>query len=354
MMRGKYRMTSWLVPLIVMAFLVASCGLAVAEETLAAAGATFPYPLYSKWFDVYKKTADVSISYQAIGSGGGIRQLKSGLVDIGASDAPLTAQEAKDMPGEVLTLPTVAGAVAIVYNLPGADKRLKLTPDVIADLFLGKIKKWNDKRIASPNPGMDLPSLPVAVVHRSDGSGTSFIFTSYLSAVSRAWAVRVGAGKSVDWPAGIGGKGNEGVAGMVSQTPGGVGYVELSYATQNRIPYASVRNRTGKFVEPTLASTTAAAAGFEKAMQKNLTVLIVNAPGDSAYPIAGFTYLMVYRNQQSAARGRAVAEFLWWAIHDGQKHAPGLRYSPLPDEVTKLVEGKVKQISNAGKPLLAK
>lgn len=354
MMCLRPRLTSWLVPMIAMAFLVVSCGLATAVESLDAAGATFPYPLYSKWFDVYKKTADVSISYQAIGSGGGIRQLKGGLVDIGASDAPLSPQEAKDMPGEVLTIPTVAGAVAIVYNLPGVEKGLKLTPDVIANLFLGNIKRWNDKRIASLNPGLDLPNLPVAVVHRSDGSGTSFIFTSYLSAVSRAWAVRVGAGKSLDWPAGIGGKGNEGVAGVVKQTPGGVGYVELSYATQNRLPYAHVKNRAGKFIEPTLASTTAAAAGFEKAMQKDLTVLIVNAPGETAYPIAGFTYLMVYRNQKSATRGQAVAEFLWWAIHDGQKYAPALQYSPLPEGLVKIIESKLKQISSGGKPVLSR
>jgi phosphate transport system substrate-binding protein len=255
----------------------------------------------------------------------------------------------KEMPGKVLHLPMVAGAVVIAYNLPGVRKGLKLSGDVVAGIFLGNIKRWNDKRIVALNPGVKLPNLPVAVVHRSDGSGTSYIFTSYLSAVSKDWASKVGAGKSVDWPAGLGGKGNDGVAGIVKQTPGGIGYVELAYAAQNKLPYAHVRNRAGKFVEPTIASTTAAAAGSVKAMRKDVRVSIVNAAGENAYPIAGFTYLLVYQNQKEADAGRALADFLRWAIHDGQKYASPLLYAPLPAEVVAIDEGRIKSIRLAGK-----
>jgi len=316
-----------------------------AATSLTGAGATFPYPLYSKWFDVYQREYEVEISYQAIGSGGGIRQLKSGTIDFGASDAPLSNQEAKEMPGAVLHIPTVAGAVVVAYNVPGVQKGLKLTGEVIADMFLGKIKRWNDKRITALNAGANLPNMPIAVVHRSDGSGTSYIFTSYLSAVSRAWAVRVGIGKSVNWPAGIGGKGNDGVAGVIKQTPGAVGYVELAYATQNRLPYAHVRNRAGNFVEPTIASTTTAAAGSVKAMQKDVRVSIVNAPGKSAYPIAGFTYILMYQRQTNATKGRALAAFLRWAVRDGQKYAEPLLYAPLPREIVTLNEAKIRSLS---------
>jgi len=320
-----------------------------AGGSLSGAGATFPYPLYSKWFDVYRREHNVAISYQAIGSGGGIRQLRAGTVDFGASDAPLSDKELKEMPGKVLHLPMVAGAVAVVYNIPGVQSGLRLTGDVIADIFLGNVKRWNDKRIASLNPGVSLPNLPIAVVHRSDGSGTSHLFTSYLSAVSRAWAVRVGAGKAVNWPAGIGGKGNDGVAGIVKQTPGGIGYVELAYATQNKLAYAHLRNRAGKFVEPSLASTTAAAAGAVKEMQKDVRFSIVNAGGDTAYPIAGFTYLLVYQRQSSADTGRTLVDFLDWAVHDGQRHAAPLLYAPLPAEVVTINEGKISSISLSGK-----
>ena len=324
---------------------------ASAAEGLSAAGATFPYPLYSKWFDVYQKQHGVSISYQAIGSGGGIRALTTGTVDIGASDAPLSDQEMKAMPGAVLHLPTVAGAVVVVYNVPGVGKGLRLTPDVLADIFLGSLKRWDDKRIASLNPGMKLPGTAIAVAHRSDGSGTSYIFTTYLAAVSRAWSVRVGAGKSVSWPTGMGGSGNPGVANLVKQTPGGIGYVELAYATQNNLPYAYLRNRAGKFIEPTLASTRAAAAGAVKAMQRDVRVSIVNSANEEAYPIAGFTYLLVYRNQRAADRGKTVAEFLWWAAHDGQKYAEKLQYAPLPEAVVAIDEGKIKSMTSGGHAL---
>jgi phosphate transport system substrate-binding protein len=328
--------------------LVLSFGIAQASETLNAAGATFPYPLYSKWFDVYRQKTGVTINYQSIGSGGGIKALRAGTVDIGASDAPLSDQEAKDMGAEVVHVPTVAGAVVIAYNLPGIGKGLRLTPDVVADIFLGKLTRWNDRRIASTNPGKKLPNLAMAVAHRSDGSGTSYIFTSYLSAVNAEWKRKAGAGKSVNWPVGIGGKGTEGVSQTVKQMPGGIGYVELAYAMQTKLPYACLRNRAGRFIEPTLASTTAAAEGAAGAMKKDVRVSIVNSPNEGAYPIAGFTYLLVYRSQKSAARGKAVVQFLKWAIHDGQKHAPALLYAPLPAEVVKIDEGKVGSISWGG------
>jgi len=320
-----------------------------AATSLTGAGATFPYPLYSKWFDVYQREHKVAISYQSIGSGGGIQQLKSGTVDFGASDAPLSDQEMRDMPSPVVHLPMVAGAVVIAYNLPGVQKGLKLSGDAVADVFLGGITRWNDRRITSLNPGAKLPNLPIAVAHRSDGSGTSYIFTSYLSAVSKEWASKVGTGKSVNWPAGIGGKGNDGVAGVVKQTPGAIGYVELAYATQNRLPYAYVRNRGGKFIEPTIATTTAAAAGSVKAMQKDVRVSIVNAAGSDAYPIAGFTYILVYQRQSNAGKGRALTAFLRWAVRDGQKYAASLLYAPLPNQVVSVDERNINSISFAGK-----
>ncbi len=326
------------------AALLATASLSWAASSLTGAGATFPYPLYSKWFDVYQREHKVAISYQSIGSGGGIQQLKAGTVDFGASDAPLSDQEMREMPAPVVHVPMIAGAVVIAYNLPGVQKGLRLSGDVVADIFLGNIKRWNDTRIASLNPGAKLPNLAVAVAHRSDGSGTSYIFTSYLSAVSPTWKTRVGIGKSVNWPAGIGGKGNDGVAGVVKQTPGAVGYVELAYATQNKLAYAYLRNRAGRFVEPSIASTTAAAAGSMKAMQKDVRVSIVNAPGKDSYPIAGFTYILVYQRQQKADKGRAVTEFLRWAVRDGQKYAAPLLYAPLPKQVVSMDESKIKSV----------
>ena len=324
-----------------------------AEASLTGAGASFPYPLYSKWFDVYEKATGVRINYQSIGSGGGIRQIQAGTVDFGASDAPLTDDEAKKMPGPVLHIPTVAGAVVVAYNLLGVSERLHLSGDVVASIFLGSIKRWNDGKIAALNPGVKLPNLPIAVIHRSDSSGTSFLFTSYLAAVSRAWAVRVGAGKSVNWPVGLGGKGTEGVAGLVKQTPGGIGYVELAYATENKLPYASIRNRAGKFVVPSLDSTTAAAAGAAAAMKKDVRVSILNAAGENAYPIAGFTYILVYQKQKDVGKGKALVDFLWWAIHDGQKHAPPLLYAPLPKAIVEVNERAIESITCAGRQLLA-
>jgi len=318
---------------------------------LTGAGATFPYPLYSKWFDVYNKKTGVQINYQSVGSGAGIQQLTQRTVDFGASDAPMTDEQLKAAPGEVLHIPTVLGAVVVTYNLPGVDKGLKLSGDTLAGIFLGSVKRWSDPRIAADNPGVKLPDTDIAVVHRSDGSGTTNIFTDYLSAVSPEWKTKVGKSTSVNWPVGIGGKGNEGVAGQVKQTPGAIGYVELAYAVQNRLAYAFMKNRAGAFVEPTLESTTAAAAGSAAGMPEDLRVSIVNAPGEGSYPIAGYTYILVYREQQDAAKGRALVDFLWWAIHDGEQYATDLLYAPLPKDVVARDEAKIKAITSRGQAL---
>jgi phosphate transport system substrate-binding protein len=317
------------------------------------AGATFPYPLYSKWFEEYIKVdPDVRFNYQSIGSGGGIRQISERTVDFGATDGPMTNELLKKAPAEILHIPTVLGAVVATYNLPGSPK-LSFSGDVLADIFLGKITKWNDDRIKALNPSATLPNQPIVVVHRSDGSGTTFIWVDYLSKVSPEWEQKVGRGTSVSWPVGLGGKGNEGVAGQVKQVPGSLGYVELAYAITNKLPAASIRNQSGKLVEPTIESTTAAAAGAAKNMPDDFRVSITNPPGADAYPIASFTWLLVYKDQPNEAKGRALVKFLWWAIHDGQKHPASLLYAPLPAPVVKQIEAKIKQITFSGKPLLA-
>lgn len=313
--------------------------------TLTGAGATFPYPLYSKWFAEYaKKYPQVRINYQSIGSGGGIQQLKAGTVDFGASDAPLSEEEMRQMPAPVIHIPTVAGAVAVAYNLPELKQPLRLSGEALAGIYLGEITRWNDPKLTALNPGANLPGLPIAVVHRSDGSGTTYIFTHYLAAVSKRWAGRAGAGKAVDWPAGIGGKGNEGVTGVVKQTPGAIGYLELAYAVQNRLAYAQLRNQAGRFKAPDINTTTAAATGAVAQMQQDIRVSIVNAPGQDAYPIAGFTYLLVYQQQRDKAKGMALAQFLDWAIHAGQQFAAPLYYAPLPAEVVTLNEAALKAV----------
>jgi phosphate transport system substrate-binding protein len=313
--------------------------------TLTGAGATFPYPLYSKWFDVYQQVAGTRINYTSIGSGGGINQITQGTVDFGATDAPMTDEQLAAVKGQILHIPTTIGAVVVIYNLPGVPQGLKLTPGVVADIFLGDITKWNDPRIAQENPGVTLPDTPIAVVHRSDGSGTTNIFTDYLSAVSPAWKQRVGKGTSVNWPVGLGGKGNEGVTGQAKQTPGAIGYVELAYAVQNKLPYAALQNQAGQFVEPSIDSTTAAAAGAASNMPEDLRVSIVNAPGEQSYPIAGFTYVLLYKEQPDAAKGKALVDFLWWALHDGQSYARDLHYAPLPVELVEKASAKVDVVT---------
>jgi phosphate transport system substrate-binding protein len=324
-----------------------------AQSLMNGAGATFPYPIYSKWFDEYAKVEPgIRFNYQSIGSGGGIRQITERTVDFGATDGPMTDEQLKKAPGELLHVPTVLGAVVATYNLPGNPK-LKFTSDVLADVFLGKITKWNDDRIRAVNAGASLPNQPIVVVHRSDGSGTTYVWVDYLSKVSPEWDKQVGRGTSVKWPVGLGGKGNEGVAGQVKNTPGALGYVELAYATTNKLPVAEIRNQAGKFVEPTIESTTAAAASAAKTMPADFRVSLTNPPGEKAYPIASFTWLLVYRDQSDAGKGRAMVKFLWWASHEGQKYAADLLYAPLPAEVVKQIEAKVKEITFQGKPLLA-
>jgi len=301
---------------------------------LTGAGATFPYPLYSKWFDAYATKSGVKINYQSIGSGGGIRQLSEQTVDFGASDAPMSdAELAKAKGGPVLHIPTALGAVVIVYNLPDLGAPLKLTGDVIAAIFQGQVTKWNDARIAALNPGAKLPATDILVVHRSDGSGTSYVFTDYLASVSPAWAAKPGKGKEVQWPVGLGAKGNEGVAGQVKQTPGAIGYVELAYATQNKMNMASVKNANGEFVAPSIASVTAAAAGAAAKLPPttDYRISIVNAPGAGVYPISSFTWIIAYAKQADAAKGKKLTDFLRWALSEGQGMESSLDYAPLPE-----------------------
>jgi len=345
------------VPIVLgLALLAALAPVALASTgttSLTGAGATFPYPLYSKWFDMYHEKTGIEINYQSIGSGGGIQQIKAGTVDFGASDAALSDARLKEMPRRIIHFPTVGGAVVLAYNLPSVRQPLKLTPALISGIYMGKITTWNDKRIGAANPGVALPAAPILPVHRSDGSGTTNIFTTYLSAVDGPWKEMVGANTSVSWPVGIGGKGNEGVSGLIRQTQGAIGYVELAYAKQNKLPVAHVRNRSGQFIEPTLASTTAAAEGAAPMLAKDVRYPIANSPAPTAYPICGLTFLLVYQDQKDPGKAHALAGFIEWAIHDGQSVAPSLDYAPLPDAVVKVNEGSLRRLTLGGKPLLA-
>ena len=314
---------------------------------LTGAGATFPYPIYSKWFSEYANRSGVRINYQSIGSGGGIRQLSEETVDFGASDSPMSDEEiGKAKGGPVLHIPTVLGADVITYNLPGVAAALKFTPAAIADIFMGRVKKWNDARLASLNPGVALPNQDILVVHRSDGSGTTYIFTDYLTAASPAWKTAVGKGKEVKWPVGLGAKGNEGVAGQVKQTPGAIGYVELAYAKQNNLPVAAIRNKAGQFVVASVAAVTAAAAGAAKALPANTDyrISIVDAPGADSYPISSFTWILAYQKQKDAVKGKKLVDFLNWALTDGEKMAGPLDYAPLPADMAANVQARVKTI----------
>jgi phosphate transport system substrate-binding protein len=314
------------------------------------AGATFPFPIYSKWFSAYNKMhPDVQINYQSIGSGGGIKQVTEKTIDFGASDAPMSDEELSRAPG-LQHIPTVVGAVVLVYNVPGLPS-LRLTPETVAAIFLGKISKWNDAALAKDNPGAKLPDLAIAVAHRSDGSGTTYTFTDYLSKVAPEWKSGPGTGKSVNWPAGLGGKGNEGVTGLVKQNEGGLGYVELAYANQNKLPVAELKNREGAWVKPTLEAVSAAAAKAE--MPDDYRISITNQPGKDAWPISTFTYLLVYKDMPDAAKGEALLHFLWWAEHDGQKLAAALEYAPLPRSVVTKVEDTLRKLTVQGKPVLA-
>ncbi|MGZ4894992.1 MAG: phosphate ABC transporter substrate-binding protein PstS [Candidatus Angelobacter sp.] len=327
-----------------LALVAAMVGTSSAQTNLNGAGATFPYPIYSKWFSEYNKQhSDIQINYQSIGSGGGIKQLQTGTVDFGASDGPMTDEQLAQTPGKVFHIPTVLGADVPMYNIPGVTGELKFTPDVLADLFLGKIKKWNDPRLAKANPGVKFPDTDIVIVHRSDGSGTTYIFTDFLSKVSSEWKDKVGKGTSVNWPVGLGGKGNEGVAGTVKQTEGSIGYVELIYAVQNNMPYGSVQNPAGNFVKASLDSVTAAAASV-KDMPDDFRVSITNAPGKDAYPISSFTWLLVPAEWSDAGKEKAFVDFLNWMVDKGQTMTSALSYAPLPKVVAQKVKARIKEV----------
>lgn len=320
---------------------------------LQGAGATFPYPLYSKWMAEYGTAhPSIRINYQSIGSGGGIRQITERTVDFGASDAPMTDGELAKAPGKLLHIPVTMGAVAVTYNLPSlGESQLRLSPEVLAAIFLGEIQSWDDPRLVALNPGVKLPSKPITLVVRSDGSGTTAAFTDYLAQVSPAWKEKAGAGKSVKFPAGLGAKGNEGVSGQVKSSPGALGYVELAYAKQNKMPTAELQNRAGKLVAPSMEAVSAAAAAFTPQLPEDLRVSIVNAPGEQAYPIASFSYILLYEEQPEPEKGRALVDFLWWATHEGQRFSSALDYAPLPPEVVQKVEAKLRGVRSQGKAL---
>jgi len=351
------RLVVALVVLSFLTFTLAGCGSSSgpggsSETKILGAGATFPDPLYQKWFSEYNKAnANVKFDYQSIGSGGGIKQIIEKTIDFGGSDAPMKDDDLAKASGPILHIPTVLGAVVMTYNLAGVSNELKFTPEAIAGIFLGKIKKWNDPAIASANEGVNLPANDITVVHRSDGSGTTYVFTDYLSKVSPDWKNGPGTGPSPAWPTGLGAKGNEGVTGQVKQTPNSIGYVELIYAETNKLPVALVKNAGGQFVKPSLDSITAAAASVAGQMPDDLRVSITNAPGATAYPISSFTYLLVYKEQSDQVKGKALVDFMWWAIHDGEKMAKEKLYAPLPDEVVKKAEAKIASITYQGKPL---
>ena len=318
------------------------------QTTLNGAGATFPYPIYSKWFSEYHKLhSDIQINYQSIGSGGGIRQVTEGTVQFGASDMPMTDDQLKEAQAKlktrVLNIPTVLGAVVPAYNVPGVSAEIKFTPAMLAGIFLGTISNWNDKAISAANPGVSFPSQEIIVVHRSDGSGTTFIWTDYLSKVSPDWKSQVGSGTSVKWPKGLGGKGNEGVAGSIRQLPGSIGYIELIYAVQNKIPYGSVQNASGTFLKASLEGVTAAAASAPK-MPADFRVSITNAPGKDAYPISSFTWLLVPSQSKDAATGKILADFLSWMATEGQSMTSALSYAALPESVSAKVKDSIKQV----------
>jgi phosphate transport system substrate-binding protein len=324
-------------------------------QSLTGAGATFPFPIYSKWFDAYNQKNRIQINYQSIGSGGGIRQFTEGTVDFGATDAPMSEAQIAALSGNVAHIPTVLGAVVVTYNLPAlGSTRLKLDAPTLVDIFLGRITKWNDRRIAALNPGVTLPNMDLIVVHRSDGSGTTFIFTDFLNKNSREWRDKVGAASAVSWPTGLGGKGNEGVTQQVKQVEGAIGYVELIYALSNNLPYAAIKNPAGSFVEPSLASVTAAAGSARWSSDTDFRVSITNAPGAGSYPISSFTWLLVRRDNSDAAKAKLIRDFLAWMITpEAQQMAADLKYAPLPDEVITLVRARLATLKAGGRAIAA-
>lgn len=324
----------------------AALGSTARGQDLTGAGATFPKQIYEKWFATYAAKAGIQINYQAIGSGGGIKQFTEGTVDFGASDAPMSDEEMSKLKAPAYHIPTVLGAVVMAYNLPELAKPLNLTGQVIADIYMGKVTKWNDPEIAALNRSVRLPSKDILVVHRTDGSGTTYIFSDYLSAVSPTWKAGPGTGKELNWPVGLGGKGNDGVSGQVKQVPGAIGYVELAYARQNKIPYAAVKNAAGNFVLPTIESVTDAAAAIATKLPANtdFRMSIVNAPGKSAYPISSFTYLLISQTQTNVEKGKKLVAFIKWALHDGESMAAALDYAPLPKNVVAMLDRRLAAV----------
>jgi len=325
----------------------------VSAQSLTGAGATFPNPIYTKWFDAYNKKTGIQINYQSIGSGGGIRQFTEGTVDFGASDGPMNESQIQAVNGNVLHVPTVLGAVAVTYNLPVlGNTQLKFDGNLLVDIFMGRVTNWNDPKIAALNPGVKLPDQDLIVVHRSDGSGTTYVFTDYLNKFSREWKDKVGYATSVNWPVGLGGKGNEGVTQQIKQTEGALGYVELIYAISNKLPYAQVKNAAGNFITPSLETVTAAAAGTKLPKDTDFRVSITNAPGDQAYPIASFTWLLVKKDNKDAAKAKLIRDFLTWMITpEAQKMAAELHYAPLPDPVVSLVQARLPTLKASGKEI---
>lgn len=323
------------------------------DNTLLGAGSTFVYPLFSKMFSEYHQSTGIRVNYQSIGSGGGILQITNKTVDFGGTDAPLNEEQSKKIAVEMLHIPIASGASVVSYNLPGFRDTLKLTPDLIADIFLGKIKNWNDPGIAAVNPGAKIPALPIIVAHRSDGSGTTFIWTDYLSKVSDAWKAKVGRGTAVNWPVGLGGKGNEGVSGLVKQTPGGIGYMELAYAVQNKMPVASVKNKSGHFIYPDLSSITDA-GNVQLPADAKVSITNTDAPG--GYPISSFTWVIIYKEQKynnhDSARAGKLLKLLWWTIHSGQTYCKQLNYAPLSLSALQVGEAILKTATYDGKPIL--
>ena len=341
--------------LLVISGLLASA-IPLAAQSLTGAGATFPNPIYTKWFDAYSKKTGVKINYQSIGSGGGIRQFTEGTVDFGATDGPMNESQIQAVNGNVLHLPTVMGAVAVIYNIPSlGDAKLKFDGNLLTDIFMGRVTKWNDPKIAALNPGVKLPDLDLIVVHRSDGSGTTYVFTDYLNKFSREWKDKVGYATSVNWPTGLGGKGNEGVTQQVKQTEGAVGYVELIYAISNNLPYAQMKNAAGNFITPSLEAVTAAAAGTKLPKDTDFRVSITNAPGDQAYPISTFTWLLVKKDNKDAAKAKLIRDFLAWMITpEAQAMAADLHYAPLPSPVVSLVQARLPTLRAGGKVIAAR
>ena len=327
--------------------------LPAAAQSLTGAGATFPNPIYTKWFDAYSKKTGVKINYQSIGSGGGIRQFTEGTVDFGASDGPMNESQIQAVNGNVLHVPTVLGAVAVTYNVPSlGDTKLKFDGNLLVEIFMGRVTKWNDPKIAALNPGVKLPDIDLIVVHRSDGSGTTYVFTDYLNKFSREWKDKVGYATSVSWPTGLGGKGNEGVTQQVKQTEGALGYVELIYAISNNLPYAQVKNATGNFITPSLETVTAAAAGAKLEKDTDFRVSITNAPGAQAYPIASFTWLLVKKDNNNPDKAKLIRDFLGWMITpEAQAMASDLHYAPLPAPVGALVQARLPTLKAGGKAI---